>query len=115
MATRNMPDGVSHGHYGEPKREGDTIESNPKLRKCSCQHCTAASAKHQPKCPKKLRDGPLSQTHCILHCFCAAHLLRMPGPMVHPDRLFCFPERSRNIRAGIDSDHVAPSCLSRFR
>ena len=25
MATRNMPDGVSHGHYGEPKREGDTI------------------------------------------------------------------------------------------
>jgi hypothetical protein len=48
-----VPDGESHGHYGQSKGQGYTQETDAQAGKSGGQNRAAAPAQNQPECSKK--------------------------------------------------------------
>ena len=49
MATGNVADGESHGHYGESESQSDAEKTDAQLRVSGGQHGAAATAEDQPE------------------------------------------------------------------
>jgi len=63
MASRNRPDGKSHGEQSQPKRQGNNLRTQYPGSEMRQQNCASATTEHQPERSQKLCETTFAKSH----------------------------------------------------